>query len=142
MRFDLKFLLRLVTIASVLIWALIQANLIAILCAMVLVSLIGAFTAKESVVTSSVHYSLGAGVSLLIGAWFFLIYEAAIYTNRTSVFTGDFEGTLLFPIFFGVVVVIPVSWILGFTTGLAVLWCKEIVPAIKRELQPDATRSK
>lgn len=129
------------TVASVLIWALSQSNLFAFLCAMILASLIGVFTAKESIITSSVYYSLGAGTFLLIGWWISLFYEAATRTNHQSMFS-DFEAIILFPILFGVVVVFPVSWFLGFTTGLAVLWCKEIVPAIKRELQPDATRSK
>ena len=141
MQFDLKFLLRMLTVASVLIWALSQSNLFAFLCAMILASLIGVFTAKESIITSSVYYSLGAGTFLLIGWWISLIYEAATRTNHQSMFS-EFEEIILFPILFGVVVVFPVSWFLGFTTGLAVLWCKEIVPAIKRELQPDATRSK
>ena len=143
MRFDLKFLLRIVTIVSLLLWAIRTDNPFLCLCALVLVAFIGAISSKKSIITSSVRHSLCAGAFMLAAFWIVDIYKYSTHTESYPYYEeGFFLEGILAPIFIGVAMVLPISWILGIATGLILFWCREIGSAILREIQPEKNRKR
>lgn len=138
MRFDLKTLLRSMSIASLLAWALANATAPKFFIAIFLIAIIGAAATKRSATMHGIYCSMIAAGFLLVAHWLVLMIEFSTQIDARQFFgDGILLESIYILLFVGIVFILPISWILGAVAGLAVFWIKEVAQSLRKGPHPE-----